>query len=246
MAYDNKNEQVLLHLDSSQLSTGTNEDFTIILNPSIKRVRSVELISAEIPFSFYIITSSNNSLQFNDGSTTYTINVPVGNYDGTTFAATLKTLMNAVSSSFDVVYSLSTYKIQFTRSAGNFQIFYATSTIAMVIGLTANSTVTNNFICQKISNLSGPNYLLINSLALTRPKVTRSYNGTSQSNILYKCPIDVNPGSIIIQKNTKSEILKFALPQTISDIDLSLKFPDNSIVNLNGQTWSISLLLEKD
>jgi hypothetical protein len=241
----NTSEQVTLYIDSSKRTTGTNENFTITLSPYISRIRKVDIISLEIPFSFYIINSNNNILNFNDGTTNYILTIPEGNYDGTTLPKTLETLFNNVSSGFNITYLDNTYKLRFQRSSGNFKLIYNGSTSSFIIGLSSDSALTNDFTCQDISNLSGPNYLLISSNALTRPKVTRSYNSNSQSNILYKVPINVSPGSAIVEKNIYPVQIVFALAQTVKEIDLQLLFPNGNTVNLNGQPWSMTIVLTK-
>lgn len=238
-------EQIQLYLDSSKRTSGTNELYEIKLNPPISRIKKIDIISLEIPFSFYIINSNNNILKFNDGTTTYTVTIPIGNYDGITLPNVLEVLFNNVSSGFNISYLTNTYKLRFQRTSGNFQLIYTGSTSAYIVGLSSDSILTNDFTCQDISNLSGPNYLFINSLALTRPKVTRSYNGDIQSNILYKIPINVSPGSAIVEKNIYPVQIEFANSQTIKDIDLQLLFPNGNTVDLNGQPWSITIVLTR-
>ena len=110
-------------------SGGTDENFTVTIPDEIfiNRPKSVKLIKACIPFSWYNIISTtesttyaNNKLKFTGSiSGDHIIEVPPSNYDGLTLAAKVEELMNNATAA-------NTYKVTFDEVSG----FYTfTSTI---------------------------------------------------------------------------------------------------------------------
>lgn len=244
-------ERVALFFDSGNRTSGTISNYKITLNSPIDRVTGTEIISAEIPYTFYTINSSNNTLLFSDGTNRYTYVMPTGNYSVQNFSDTITSGMdtqfaaNNIAAGFSAVFSQISYEYTLKHKTQNFQLFYQGSTLASVIGLTADSTLGTSFTMQQVINLSGPNYLLIWSDVLVKQKRTPSYLNGAQANILYKVPISVNPGDIIIEKNLYTNMLEYTTPQKLTTIDLRLTDPKGTPVDLNGQNWSITLNVEK-
>lgn len=74
--------------------------YTLDLEHDMYNVISVELISAEIPNTEYIINNDNNSLHFEEtNGATLIATIPVGNYTITTLATAIQTQMNATGNS---------------------------------------------------------------------------------------------------------------------------------------------------
>jgi hypothetical protein len=240
-----KNERVSIFIDSKDKTSGSTENFEIKLEKKIDRVLSVEIVSVEIPYSFYTINSSNNIFKFTDNTPTiYTVTITPGNYDAITFASTLQTAMNLLMAGFTVSYSITTYKLSFSN-ASQFNILYSTSTIAEPIGLTADSTLTTSFTCQGTINLSGPNYIVIESTALSNPRVTKAFLSSAPSSAIYKMVVSTGPGTTLIEKNVFLNPISFGARQGIQTIDLVLKDPNGTVLDLNGQRWSMTIVANK-
>jgi hypothetical protein len=246
-----RTEKVVLFFDSGHRSTGTIDSYTITLDNPIDRVTGAEIISAEIPYTFYTVNTSNNTLLLSDGTNNYTYTMPVGNYSVSNFSDTLTSGLdtqfaaNGIAAGFSATFSQMSYEYTLMHKTQQFQLFYQGSTLAPVIGLTADSVLGTTFTMQEVINLSGPNYLLIWSKTLAKPKRIRPYLNGTQANILYKCPVNVNPGDIIIEKNLYPNMLEYGTPQRLVTIDLSLTDPQGNPVNLNGQQWSCTVNIEK-
>lgn len=251
MSTFSRTNRIVLYLDSGHRTSGTTSNYTIRLDSPIDRVTSIEIISAEIPYTFYTVSNVNNTLLLSDGTHMYTYNMPQGNYSVQNFTDTLSAGLdnafaaNGIPAGFSATFSQMSYEFTITHKTQQFQLFYNGSTLASVIGLMADSTLGTSFTMQRVANLSGPNYLLIWSNALARPKRDRPFLNQSYANILYKVPVSVNPGDIIIEKNLYSNPLKYGNEQTIQTIDLQLTDPSGNQVDLNGLEWSVSVLLEK-
>jgi hypothetical protein len=237
-------ERIMIFIDSKYRTTGTNENFSIDLTEPITRVKQAEIVTVEVPFSFYVINSTNNVLNFEDGGgTPYSIVVPEGNYSGTTFATELKTLLEAQITGWTVAYDSSIYKLRFQRTS-NFKMILLGSTIATLIGLLSDSTATMDFTMQGIANLSGPNFILVRSDALTRPKRIRPIYNTGSSDILYKLAIQTGPGTTLTEKNLFTTKLKYPIRQTMRSLDFRLEDGDENPIDLNGLAWSITIVLD--
>jgi len=239
-----RSERITLLIDSEDRTAGTNEDFTLTLDPVITRVKQVEIVTIEIPFSFYVITSTNYTLNFEDNvATPLTINITPGNYSGTSFATELQTQMNTQMAGFTVSYDDSIYKLRF-QNATNFKLILASSTLAPVMGLLADTALATDTTLTGIANLSGPNYILIKSEALTRPKKIKPYFGANQTNVFYKMPIQTGPGTSLLERNMFSTGIRFPVRQTLRTLDFKLEDPDGVALDLNGVRWSMTLVVD--
>ena len=145
-----------------------------------KDIVSIELVSANIPKTEYLINNSNNSLIFseNGGSELEAI-IAIGNYTPATLATAIKTAMETVGSDTYTVTADETLtnKYTITKSSGTLELFfnggsetYGTSTrikykhnsIGPIIGfkqtdLSGGATYTG----QNQFNLQGPSYILL-------------------------------------------------------------------------------------
>lgn len=243
---DDKFERVTLYFDSKFKTAGDDENYSITLAKPLNRIKQVEVVSVEIPYSFYVFTANNNVLKFNDeNSTLQTATITPGNYSGTTISVELETQLNAASSGgWTVTYNSSTYKLSMSRTS-NFQLFTTDSTIASTIGLLADSPVTTSHGFTGIANLSGPNYIYIRSVALTRPKkILPIENSNATSDILYKLALQTGPGTTITERNLFPTKLTYAVRQRMQTLDFRLEDLDGNQLDLNGLNWSITIILD--
>lgn len=233
-------ENVVLYIDSKFRTSGDVENFTIQLDIPLKRVTKVEIVSAEIPYTFYNVTNLNNTIVWTDGTTPYTATIEIGNYTVSDFVTTLKTAMDAEMPGFTITYIEKIYKLQFANATA-FQLLLDESTMASSIGLLETTALTVDTTLSGVINISGPRYLLIKSDTLTRPKITRPFLNTVQDNVLYKVDIQGAPGDILVEKNLYTNLLKYGVRQTLQSINFTLVDPDDNQINLNGQDWSLTL-----
>ena len=167
----------------------TTNEYEVDLNTVYKDIVSIELLSAEIPHSGYIINSSNNEIHFIEtnaqvsGNTYYTATISQGNYTAAELATAIVTQMNlAGQSTYTVTVDTSSrkFKISSNTIGGNniFQLQfrgkvekydqnvngyrYIDRSIGQVIGfLRTNLTGSNNYTGQNQYNLNGENYVLL-------------------------------------------------------------------------------------
>jgi hypothetical protein len=233
-------ERVVLYIDSKYRATGVAENFTITLNNPITKVQQCEIVTAEVPYTFYTVNATNNTMKFTVGATTYTAIVAPGNYGITSFVTALQAAMNAQFAGFTITYTKETYKLTFTNASA-FSLDFTANTMVRLIGLTATTPPTTTVQPQGIINISGPKSLLIKSIRLTRPKITRPFLNTAQDDVLYKVPIADGPGTILVEKNGYTNLLRYGVRQTIDQLDFQLVDENNVQVDLNGQDWSCTI-----
>lgn len=238
-------ERIVLYIDSSQRTTGTSVDFTLSLASSVAKVLEVEVIGAEIPYTFYGVTATNNRIVWTL-SGPHTCTVTPGNYTVSQFVTALQTAMNAVQAGWTITYSAQTYKLTFSHASAftiDMSNASGTTTMSRVIGLAATTTLATSKVMTNAVNVSGPRYLLIKSRALTRPKITRPYLNATQDDVLYKVSIQGGPGDILVEKNLYTNRLKFGVRQVIKNLDFQLTDELGNLMDLNGHDWSLSVNL---
>ena len=122
-----------------------NMNFTIQLPETLvlgSGTHKARVDSLRIPLVIPTIQASNNTIQVLLGATTYTVSIPVGQYDGLTLAGIIQGLLNSTApGSWSVVYYVST--ISLTISCSNaFAIIggsYALQLMSYSYSFTSNS-----------------------------------------------------------------------------------------------------------
>lgn len=223
-------------------------NFTFSFNRNVERVSEIILESIQIPYSFYSINSSNNRLCFNDNPADF-IDIPPGNYNMTSLAAVLETVLTAkFPGSNTVTYSTNTYKLTLNIAVAakiNSSTDVPESTAADILGFRVSTGTAVSHTADSAVNIAGPNYLVLASSFLSthvHNKILYSSNVYAQS--LFTIPVNSSPGSIITAN--PSFTLKLAKKiniLTTDVIDIQLKDELGNIVNLNGLDIAIEFTL---
>lgn len=174
---------VRLHIDSRYRTSGTVEKYSYQMVKAIKNVRSMSLVSVNIPKSITPVNDSYNGYvdwsqaEIGAGANQQIV-IPNGNYTGTELAYLLETAIEDAfldGTWFSLTYNSNTNRLEFditstTPMNGAALVFAAQATTpasAMMIGLLpgesfsiAAATGTTEFPAQV--NMSWPNYLYLN------------------------------------------------------------------------------------
>lgn len=197
----------------------------------------VSVVNAIIPYSFYNINLSNNILIYIVGGVSYTLNIPLGNYNSIQLAGYLTSNM----SGFTCTYNSIPNTFTFTNTLLNFTLT-SISTLLKTIGfnnvnaVSTSLTLTSSF----CANLQNVQCIHIKSNFLTGN--INSSNIYTQDNL---CTIPVNspPNSNIVYHNTNSFTTNL-YSNILNDIVIKLVNQDNALLDLNGLDWSITLQLD--
>lgn len=233
-------------------------------NP-LTRVKGMKIISAEIPFSYYVFTSTNNTFELSANGTTgwITVSIPPGNYTKDTILPVLKSIIEgALPGTMTVTYNPSTMKLFFSGGAIGFGVFFRFPEDVLVsprLWLGFNTGVTGfagvgSISAQNVALLSGPNYLYINSTQFGQlthnylPTGNSSTNGNTGPQIA-KVPVNSDSGGIIYYTDPDPQkYFDIGDSNTIQKIDFYLSIgTSEAVLDLNGLSFSLklALLLEK-
>lgn len=119
-----------------------SNQFTVKIQPAILNASRVSLAFVILPNSTYNITTSNNSISWDDGSV-ITSQIPVGSYNATTLASAVAAQMTATGSqTYTVTYNATTYHYTIsavTRAFSLFYEFYRSNSIFPTMGFRYNT-----------------------------------------------------------------------------------------------------------
>ena len=164
----------IYYINSADRLAGTTENFTYELNiPSGSSYDSVSVIQANIPVSYYLVQSGFNTFTLQEGVTSVTVTIPVGNYSASSFATVVPPLLNSASPNHwtyimtlpNSFTQVSTGKYTFTVSGNSSQpSFIFTDNVNELFGFRANSTAT--FVGNQLTSENVLKFILEDTLLL--------------------------------------------------------------------------------
>lgn len=249
----NQSQIINVYSNDRTSSSVSNSDFTIELN--INQGRGYDhmvVLQAAIPTSYYMCASGFNTFTFKEDSTSHTITVPVANYNVTQLMTVLDSLLEAASTTsaqFSITYPSSdttgdTGKITFTITSGSatvYQfIFNSTTGINVLMGFDRSST--NSFSGGVLTSTNVINMKTSKMIYITCDQIHDSC-GT----ILQEIPNQAWGGMSIIgfQTTDIKAWSKKIVSQPTKLFHFTLRDEANQAIDLNGQTWTFSLLFYK-
>ena len=230
------------------------------LRNAINDVLSVQIQSVEIPFSWYTITAGVND-QFQlivDALAEFNFTVTPGNYTGANLATILTDAL-----ALNVPAGVNQATVTWNNNTSRFQIDHATPGTVTIPALSANSIMpfmgftvpvgpAAALVSDTLVNLTGPQFLIIQSNALS----TGAFRGSTiensagsgeieETNTFLKVNVKVNPSFLIAYEPVDQFInYELASHKRLNELDFLLLFPDTlTPVDLQGQNWSMTLKL---
>lgn len=198
----------------------------------------MQLLNAQIPYSFYVINYSNQLFRLKIGATTTTYTIPVGNYTATSLIAAIKTVV--ADAALTIVISSINGKLTFGHTSSltiynNFQ--YSIGTILGYDTNTVSSTATS-LTAPNPLNLLGIKTLQIRSQNLVMNNVSSVEGG--QTILLANVPVSAVPFGMI-EYTDKGNLISIA-NQDLDDLLIELIDGETgNYINMNGQDWCITL-----
>ena len=247
-------EQKLIVLNSKNADKLNNEylsnvrfNFRDILRRDVDIFyTSVALLSAEIPCSFYNININNQVLKYTVNSVGYTLTVPEGNYNATSFITAFLAQFNAGghAHTISMAFNKLTGKITTTKVGGAFSIIYLStgSTICEVLGLlsTVNYTITTTLSHPYMLNLLGVKKLKIMSPSFSMD--SHDSAGQTSGTLLQTIPVTMPSYSLITYQNT-STVMNRLKNKTINEIEIQIRDENNNLIDFNNVYWDMSIVL---
>ena len=238
---------------NGSFKSSVNFNFISILKEEDDIIRSyISVVNAQIPMSYYLITSTNNKLSYNTQSPIFIqeLYIPVGNYNSYTLCEKLISLFLAQGIIINITVSSINGLINFAQSSSIFLIYpyqvyggsIIFSTIAPLIGLTnttpySGTSITGNYPV----NLLGTKRIKIKSNVLAINSLS-SIN-SSYSNTIAIIPVDNSFFSLINYEN-KNELNKNIIKvSSIENLDIQLTDDDDNLINFNNFDWALTLCI---
>lgn len=199
----------------------------------------LSLQNANIPYSFYSITETDNTFIWGLVSQPSNIyNIEPGNYTITQLINSLKSIMGiAYTITFDPI----TCKIRFEHTTTNFIIYAASFNHIIGFSKTTNSTSDSRVLigrdCVNLNQIRALN------IEVNFPTYNVNVAQPLNQNILATIPVFVAPFSIITYTNTNN----FRTNLYVNKLDqIQIRIVDNSgsLVNLNGINYQMTLQLD--
>jgi len=230
----------------------------------LTRVKGMKILSAEIPFSYYVFTSRNNcktqtfTVAFEvslNGASWTVVTLPVGNYTKDTILPALKSIIDAaLSISSTVAYNATTMKLNISVPASIFFRFPDDILISPRVWLGFNGgvvgSVSSILTAPNVALLSGANYLYINSTQfgqLTHNYLPTGFSATNGNTgpEVAKVPVNCDSGEIIYYNDPDPQkYFDIGDTNSIQKIDFYLSLgTSQDVLDLNGLSFSLKLAL---
>ena len=237
-------EQLYFNIRSKECTQVTNNaDLIVNLPFSIDledhQWLQIEVISAEIPNSFYNISSAlqNNIFTYFIFGT-INLTIPNGSYTVDTLISTI----NSLQMTFVMSYNDTFNKIAVTAANPVTFTYDPNSYTQQLFGIISTQVISTTTYFGGVVNLASVHSVLVRSSLNSGNSAS-----TSQSNndIICKIPLSVNYGGILIYNNndfTRKNIIKSG---SISQFYLKLTEQNQKILDLNSCNWEMSFLFTK-
>ena len=205
----------------------------------------ITVLNAQIPVSFYVITSSNNKLVLETGVTT-TITITNGNYSANTLIIELQTKFLTAGITFtSIQFNKVNGIISFISNGFTNYYFTSDSTLLNVLGTTSSIiSVSTVYTCPYPLNLLGVQKLSIKSERLAIHSV--SSIDFSFSNTLVTIPCDVPPYSLISYTSQSEQNKNLLNVRNINEIDIQIFDENNNFIDFNNLDWTITLTISSE
>lgn len=218
-----------------------------------ENIAGFKVLEAEIPFSYFVINQQTFTLT-ETGNPPAQVFFAAGNYTATQLATYLGTQLSAASptaSTYTVTFSPTTGRFTITSTFfGGFSLSNMTDRLTTALGTYNGAlSVGNTYICGRVAELTGPNYIYINSLKLGPVVKTRlaqsAPNGFGQGRgpQIAKIPMTVNFNEVshyIDPMPTKWFDLENLL--TLDSLDLYCTLGrENDYIRFNGPSFSLKI-----
>lgn len=248
-------------------SSSNSSSIKVTLQNPLNNVDAhVSVLDASIPLSFYQIRSPYSSLTVTENiGIPFTITVSNGNYNASSFATELKTKLDAGSTNsrtYTVTYNPNQNTYTITVSTGTFLFNFSTSSIFYMYlggnnsnGLGVDTTTSASYTSPNVINLLPWNYIYLKSNVLGGSVVNNTcetgYGGSNNAtnpadiNIIQKFKLTTSQFGVQTFTKYYTDLLPIKL-KSLQTFDLSLTFWNNEAVNLLGNDWDCSLLIQSN
>lgn len=205
--------------------------------------KQVQLLNAQIPYSFYVINSTNNQFRYQLGAgTIFTSTIPVGNYNGNSLITALRSALTANSITLTISLSSINGRLTFTHASSNFTFYSVTNSILPNLGFIAGTNYTSaslTLTSPNALNLLGIKTLQIRSSNLIMANISSVQGG--QTTLLSTIPVDCVPFGMMNYVDKGNHLMTIH-NDSLDDLQIEIIDGENgNFIDFGGQDWCITL-----
>lgn len=225
-----------LALESVDRASGTSHQFTYTLPYSIKNVKRITLLNAEIPNTCYNVRSPYNTFQFVRSSTTYTATVTEGVYTSTSLLLALATAMTATGAGTTFSFSSSSTTLKITMTATN-SVTVGDTFLSRSLGFTSG---------QQGTSITATNTYVIGDMFLFIQIRNLPTNVISTASAQFRVPLTADSGYIQFFASSPSneQFIVMDGNTSLGHLDICIVDQYGNAVSLNGAELSLFLRID--
>ena len=223
-------------------------DFVNIIDKSKDHLYiTMAVQSAEIPSSFYNVTTNNNVTRVDrdDIAAAFDITIPVGNYNADTYLAKFKELYDAATpSNVTIVLDAATGIFNLQEALANFTIKSVGSTSYVLWG----GAVGTDYVFPTAGTAASfgfpANFLGVTKIKISSDNLAGTNVDSSQlktTTLVDTISVSAPPFGLTIFNSLGRETLMKA--KRIEEIDIQLRDQDNNLIDFNNTDWCISIII---
>ena len=236
----------IVFVRSQDRNFGTPSSYIVNLPVALKNISSIQLLSAEIPYSFYSVGSAYTAgVTFTNGTLNSAFSMSTGFHTVDTIRSALLTWLQATYPASGVT------AVNYNSTMGKLSIAFTTGTLSVVtnnagslgyiMGVSSTTTVS---VSQVLTFPNVVNVYPITSLFINITNLSANVYSTSGFNSVFRVQVNVQPNGVIFVNNAQNVFNTVYLPSTLSSLNqLNIQIVDenNNLVDFNGQEWFFSL-----
>jgi hypothetical protein len=233
-----------LFIDSAKRTANSTSstDFHIQFTGNFPEIHFAELLWAAIPLSTFTISSTNNTIYFNENATNKSATIPAGYYSGSSLADAAQSALNSVSGGYNtytVSYSSSTYKMTFS-AANPFSLLWATQPSPnLAFGFPATNTVSATSVTStQACQLNSPQACNISIRELDNP----IYTGSTMLGSTFIIPL-ASGSSYLNVYEPHSRVVVTTQPRVFNRFYIKLTDMDSNPLSLGNSDWQFAVTL---
>lgn len=201
---------------------------------SIKEI-FLSFVHCEIPNSFYLVNSTNNTLIIN--ATTYTI--PSGNYNAINF---LNTIQSGILTALSITGIYNTITNKYTFTSGVAFTIQPTSTCYKFLGLQQGTSYNGT----TITSIYPANFLPISRLIVKSTAFnTSNYNAYDNStDMILSVQNSSSSGALILWNNYSNTKYDISSLDNLNLIDINITDDQGNSIDFNNVDWFLTFKIE--
>lgn len=239
----------LFYIDSHNRISGTHSNFTIQLDVGLDTYDQAVVLQINIPKSYYLVQSGQNTITLQEGMTQATISMPIGNYSRTSFGVQLQTLLNSGSPN-SWTYTVSIPNTAVTADTGFFlySVSGNSSQPSFIIGnylyeqLGLNSNTTYTFSANSLSSINVVKFQPKDTLYIHSNLCSNGIDNVLQEIFGVTAP---SYGSLVFETPSLEGYAKDIITPKNNIYQFYLTDEDDNPIDLNGQNMVFTLLMFK-